>query len=218
MFIGHWAPALAAAAANKKSPGLGTLFVAAQLVDWGFFSLAWLGIEKVRVIPGHTVMNPMDLYHMPYTHSLLGSAVWAAGFAALLWVVLRDRSAALIGGAVVLAHWFLDLLVHAPDLTLAGSPPPLGLGLWNYPAIEMPLELGITFGALAWYAKARQGPVLPVLALGGVLALIQAVNWFGPPPPEAGPELYGTALFAYALVTALAWWVGRTRSPRLAQG
>mgnify|MGYP003863924819 CR=1 FL=1 len=31
-----------------------------------------------------------------------------------------------------------------PDLTIAGSPPKLGLGLWNHPAIEMPLEIGIT--------------------------------------------------------------------------
>lgn len=218
MFIGHWAPALAAAAATRKAPGLGTLFVAAQLVDWGFFALAWTGIEHMRVVPGLTVMNPMDFYHMPYTHSLLGSAVWAAAFAGLLWLVLRDRAAALIGGGVVLAHWFLDLLVHAPDLTLAGSPPPLGLGLWDHPMIAMPLELVLTFGALAWYAKARAGVLLPVVVLGGVLLTIQAVNWLGPPPTEAGPELYATALFAYALVTALAWWVGRTRTPLPARG
>lgn len=218
MFIGHWAPALAAAAASKKSPGLGTLFVAAQLVDWAFFSLAWAGVEHLRIVPGFTAMNPMDLYHMPYTHSLLGSAVWAAAFAGLLWLVLKDRSAALIGGGVVLSHWFLDLLVHAPDLTLAGSPPPLGLGLWNHPMIEIPLELAITFGALAWYAKARPGPLLPVLMIGGVLLLVQTINWFGPPPTEAGPEMYGTALFAYALVTAIAWWVGRTRAALPAQG
>ncbi len=218
MFIGHWAPALAAAAVSRKSPGLGTLFVAAQLVDWAFFTLAWAGVEQMRVVPGLTVMNPMDLHHMPYTHSLLGSAVWAAGFAGLLWLVLRDRNAALIGGGVVMAHWFLDLLVHAPDLTLAGSPPRLGLALWNYPAIAMPLELALTFGALAWYAKVRRGPIFPLAVLGGILALIQTINWFGPPPTEAGPELYGTALFGYALVTAIAWWVGRTRTLAPAQG
>lgn len=218
MFIGHWAPALAAAAISRKSPGLGTLFVAAQLVDWAFFTLAWIGIEHLRVIPGFTAMNPMDLYHMPYTHSLLGSAVWAAGFAALLWLATRDRTAALIGGMVVLSHWFLDLLVHVPDLTLAGAPPPLGLGLWNHPLIAIPLEAGITLAALLWYARARRGPLLPVLALGTVLALVQAVNWFGPPPTEAGPAMYGTALLAYGVVTAIAWWVGRTRAPVSPQG
>ena len=38
MFIGHWAPALAAAAISKREPRLATLFVAAQLVDWAFFA------------------------------------------------------------------------------------------------------------------------------------------------------------------------------------
>ena len=218
MFIGHWAPALAAAAAGRKAPGLGTLFVAGQLVDWGFFTLAWMGVEHLRVVPGFTAMNPMDLYHMPYTHSLLGTLVWAAGFAAIVGLALRDRTAALIAGGVVLSHWFLDLLVHAPDLTLAGGPPPLGLGLWNHPAIAMPLELALTFGALWWYARARPGPLLPLVMLGALLALVQAVNWFGPPPVEAGPEMYGTALAAYAMVTLVAWWVGRTRAQVVARG
>ncbi|MGB7374735.1 hypothetical protein [Pontixanthobacter sp.] len=74
MFIGHWAPAFIAAAASKRSPKLGTLFIAAQLVDWGFFLFATVGLERMRIEPGITAMNPLDLYHMPYTHSLLGCA------------------------------------------------------------------------------------------------------------------------------------------------
>ncbi len=64
MFIGHWAPAFIAAA-HPKAPRLGTLFVAGQLVDFGFFGLMLLGVEKMRLDPGISVMNPMDLYHMP---------------------------------------------------------------------------------------------------------------------------------------------------------
>ena len=215
MFIGHWAPALAAAA-HPKAPRLATLFVAGQLVDWGFFSLMLVGVEDMRVSPGISVMNPMDLYHMPFTHSLLGSLVWAAAFAALLWVWHKDRTAALIGGAVVLSHWFLDLLVHIPDLTLWGSPPKLGLGLWNHPAIEMPLELGITLAALLWYtwktratsAFGRVGPAL--LAL--LLLTVQIVNWFGGEASEVTPAIPLTALAAYGVVTLVAWAVDRQRS------
>lgn len=215
MFIGHWAPALAAAA-HPKAPRLATLFVAGQLVDWGFFSLMLVGVEDMRVSPGISVMNPMDLYHMPFTHSLLGSLVWAAAFAALLWVWHKDRTAALIGGAVVLSHWFLDLLVHVPDLTLWGSPPKLGLGLWNHPAIEMPLELGITLAALLWYtwktratsAFGRVGPAL--LAL--LLLTVQMVNWFGGEASEVTPAIPLTALAAYGVVTLVAWAVDRQRS------
>ena len=217
MFIGHWAPAFVAAT-HPRAPRLGTLFVAAQLVDWGFFALLLAGAEKMRVVPGITAMNPMDLYHMPWTHSLLASAVWAAGFALLVWLVRRDWISAAIVAAVVLSHWLLDLLVHRPDLTLAGAPPKLGLGLWNYPAIEMPLELALTFGAMAWFLRRSRGPWVPVAVLGVLLAGLQAFNWFAPPPTtvDAGTSLL--AFFAYGLATLAAVWLGTSRTLRHRRG
>lgn len=212
MFIGHWAPALAAAAASPRAPKIGMLFIAAQLVDWAFFGLLLAGVEHMRFSPGISVMNPMDLYHMPITHSLLGSAAFAAAFAALLWLGSKDRVLALIGGAVVLSHWFLDLLVHVPDLTLAGSPPKLGFGLWNHPAIEMPLELAITFGALWWYAKVRRPARLRLGVLAAVLLALQAFNWFGPVEPEVTAGTSLLAFFAYGLVTLAAWWMGKSEA------
>ena len=211
MFIGHWAPALAAAA-SPRAPKIGMLFIAAQLVDWAFFGLLLAGVEHMRFSPGISVMNPMDLYHMPITHSLLGSAAFAAAFAALLWLGSKDRTLALIGGAVVLSHWFLDLLVHVPDLTLAGSPPKLGLGLWNHPAIEMPLELGITLGALWWYAKVRRPARLRLGLLAALLLALQAFNWFGPVEPEVTAGTSLLAFFAYGLVTLAAWWMGKSEA------
>lgn len=214
MFIGHFAPAMVAAT-HPRAPGLGTLFVAGQLLDFGFFGLALAGIEKFRITPGITDMVPLDLYHMPYTHSLAGSMVWAAGFALLIWLFTRNRTGALIAGAVVLSHWFLDLLVHAPDLTLAGSPPKLGFGLWNYPMIEIPLELLITFGALAFYFVRTRSiapvsrPALVLLAI--LLAGFQAVNWFGPEPVAATRAMMFTALIAFAVTSAAAAFVGKTR-------
>jgi hypothetical protein len=217
MFIGHWAPALIAAA-HPKAPKLGTLFIAAQLVDLGFFSLMLLGVEKMRVVPGISVMNPMDLYHMPYTHSLLGSAVWAAGFAAIIYAFTKNRTGAAVGGAVVLSHWFLDLAVHVPDLTLWGSPPKLGFGLWNYPAIEMPLELGLTFGALFYFmlrTRAIAGTARLAIGLLAILLLtVQMVNWFGPPPGEPSAGAAVTVLGTYLLMSAVAAWVGATRGLR----
>jgi hypothetical protein len=214
MFIGHWAPALAAAATTRRAPKLGLLFVAAQLVDWAFFVLVLTGTERMRITPGISVMNPLDLYHMPYTHSLLGGAGFAAGFAGLVWVLTRHRTAALIAGAVVLSHWLLDLLVHVPDLTLAGSPPRLGLGLWNYPLVEMPLELGITFAALWWYNRKRRPAPGRVLVLGAVMLLLQVVNWFGPVESEVTAGTSLLALFAFGLTTAIAVWVGKSERAR----
>ena len=212
MFIGHYSTALFAAA-QRDSPKLGVLFAAAQIVDIGFFAFVLTGVESMRVTPGLTTMNPLDFYHMPYTHSLLASFIWAAGFALILRALSLSWRGAIIGGAVVLSHWFLDLLVHAPDLTLAGSPPKLGLALWNYPAIEMPLEIGLTGGALFYYLKSTQsvGKSLAVPVLILFLAALQAFNWLSPPPVAVEPSLPLSALCAYGLAIAIAAWVARNR-------
>ena len=221
MFIGHFAPALVAAT-HPRSPGLGTLFVAGQLVDWAFFGLFLAGIEHMRLAPGVSVMNPMDLYHMPYTHSLLGTLLFAGLFAGALYLWRRDRVTALIGGLVVLSHWFLDLLVHVPDLTLFGAPPKLGFGLWNHPAIAMPLELGLLFGALIFYLVRTRAASSTARLAAGTLALalltVQVVNWFGPPPDGSPATLALTAFAAFAILTALAAWTGATRHRRAPAG
>jgi hypothetical protein len=215
MFIGHYSAAFTAAA-SPKAPRLGTLFVAAQLIDIGFFSFLPLGIEHMRVAPGIAVMNPMDLYDMPWTHSLAGTLAWAAGFALLLRAFRIGWAGSLLGAAVVLSHWLLDLVVHIPDLTILGRPPKLGLGLWNYPAIEMPLELGLLLAAVVLYVRAtrRTGSrsALPILLVA--LFAFQAVNWFGPPPQAVDASDWALGLFAYALAAALAVWVARTRVAR----
>jgi hypothetical protein len=211
MFIGHWAPAMVAAT-RKDAPSLPVLFIAAQLVDWAFFLFLMFGIEAMRVTPGISAMNPMDLYHMPYTHSLLGCAVWAAGFGALIYAFSRNRAAAIIAALVVLSHWFLDLLVHVPDLTIAGSAPKLGFGLWNHWAIEMPLELVLTFGALWIYARKAKPKTVPLLTLGAFLLALQAFNWFGPVEPVVTIGTSLLALFAYGIITLASWWVARSTS------
>jgi uncharacterized membrane protein (UPF0136 family) len=211
MFIGHFAPAVAAAV-HKDAPSLPILMFAAQLVDWAFFGLLIIDVEKMRVTPGISVMNPMDLYHMPYTHSLVGSAGFAVLFGLLVWLMTRERAGALIAALVVLSHWFFDLLVHIPDLTIAGRQPKLGLGLWNHPAIEMPLELAITFGALWLYGRARKPRPALLVALAGLMLALQVVNWFGPVEPDVTPGTSLLAFFAFGLITLTAWRVARTEA------
>lgn len=211
MFIGHFAPAFVAAAISPERPRLGTMFVAAQLVDWGFFALAAIGVERMRIDPQASVMVPYDLYHMPYTHSLIGTAIWAAVMLGI--VALRERSlvTGALAGVVVLSHWLLDWLVHVPDLTIDGTPPKLGLGLWNMPWLAVPLELGLTAAAFAFYLRRTRGPAGPPLILGGMMLLFQAINWLAPHPASAGLFLYVQALLAFAVLTALALWVGENR-------
>lgn len=217
MFIGHYAPAFVAAA-SPKSPRLGALFVAAQLVDIAFFAFLILGVEHMRLAPHATVMNAMDLYDMPWTHSLVGAIGWGAAFALAIGLLRGSWTTAGIGGAVVVSHWLVDLLVHRPDLTLAGQPPKLGLGLWNYPVVEIPLELIFAYGGLAFFMRRTQatgamGRWSPwVLAIA--MAVLQAINWTTPQPDTVTPAPPATGwlgLFAYVVLAVIAWWVARTR-------
>jgi hypothetical protein len=208
MFVGHFAPALVAAS-HKDAPSLPVLFVAAQLIDWVFFGFVLVGIEQFRLTPGFTQVSSLDLYYMPYTHSLIGAVAFALAFGILVSVATKNRTAALIAVAVVLSHWFLDLLVHVPDLTIAGQPPKLGLGLWDHAAIEMPLEIAMTLGALWFYATQRGGLRMPVLVLGGVLLLLQAVDWFGAKPVAVDVPMILLGWLGYAVATLAAWWAAR---------
>lgn len=211
MFIGHFAPAFVAAAAYSRGPKLGTYFVAAQLVDWAFFSLAMIGVEKMRIDPDASAMVPFDLYYMPFTHSVAGTAVWAIAFGAAIAIWHRDIMAGLLTALVVGSHWVLDWITHIPDLTIAGSPPLMGLGLWNSPEFAMPLEIGITLAAFLFYTRRSRGPAAQPLILISVLLAFQLMNWFAPHPAEAGFMLYAQALFAFLVVTLLAAWTGENR-------
>jgi hypothetical protein len=106
MFVWHYGPGFAAKAPKKSIP-LWVLFLAVQLLDvfWSIFVL--LGIEKVRIVPGITATNPLDLYYMPYTHSLMGAMLWAIGAAIVYYWWRRDDgwAAATLVGAAVLSHF-----------------------------------------------------------------------------------------------------------------
>jgi membrane-bound metal-dependent hydrolase YbcI (DUF457 family) len=215
MFIGHFAPAFIAAS-HPKAPRLGVLFIAAQLVDIAFFPFVLLGIEHMRIVPGITAMNPMDLYHMPYTHSLLGCSLWALGLAAALFAVTKNHIAAALGFLVVLSHWLLDVLVHRADMTLLGNEPKLGIGLWNHPMIAIPLELGITAAAFGLYLSQSRNKIgakrSPAYLLGGALLLVQLYNWFAPPPTAMDASLPISAMAAFGLFIWLAFRLDVSRT------
>src|SRR4249919_90637 len=113
MFIGHYGPSFACKAAKPAIP-LWVLFLAVQLVDIVWSILVLLGIEKMRIVPGFTATNPLDLYYMPYTHSLVAALLWSAAAATAYRLLGRPsglRASLLVGGAVF-SHWVLDFVVH----------------------------------------------------------------------------------------------------------
>jgi hypothetical protein len=72
MFVGHYGVAFAAKPVGKHVP-LWVWFIAVQWLDVIWSLLVLMGIEKLHIIRGFTEANALDLYYMPYTHSLPGS-------------------------------------------------------------------------------------------------------------------------------------------------
>lgn len=216
MMVGHYGTALAAKAVDSRL-SLGALFVACQLVDILWAALVLGGVEQVRLTPGFTASNPLDLHYMPYTHSLAAALGWGL-VALVVWSALRAwrnwQGAAVIVAAVVTGHWVCDLLVHVPDLPLYGDQYKVGLGLWQYRYLALALEGVIFFGALALYygatrPRTRGGTYGPIL-LAVVMFGVQVGSLFGPLPKNA-TELGVTGLVAFAVLALVAEWVDRKR-------
>ena len=216
MFIGHYGASFAAKAIDKRIP-LWVLFLAAQLVDifWTIFVL--LGIERVQIKPGITVASPLDFVFYPYTHSLVGSLAWGA-VAMIVYRAIRPRAEAwrtgLIVGAVVASHWFLDLLVHRPDLALYDDAMKVGFGLWNYPLIEYALEYVLFFGGIIWYLRATQPATASgkyaMVIFGLVVGLLFAVSGMGSPPPDSS-SIAVVGLVLYLTLTGVVFWLEKKR-------
>jgi hypothetical protein len=115
---------------------------------------------------------------------------------------------------VVASHWALDWVVHTPDLPLWFGGTKAGLGLWNYRYPALLLEL-----LLLWLGVWLSLPVAAqnrrrYLWLGIVMSGVQWLSLPLQPPGEH--EVASHLLATYLLLTAAAWWAGKTRAPKQA--
>jgi membrane-bound metal-dependent hydrolase YbcI (DUF457 family) len=189
MFIGHFGVGFGAKSVAPKV-SLGTLFVAAQFLDLLWPTLLLLGVERVLIVPGATVVTPLRFEHYPYSHSLLAVIGWAVLVAGLYLLARRERIGAMVLGALVVSHWALDAIVHQADLTLfPGSETVVGLNAWSSLPLTVAIELPLFLLGVWLYARAtaatdavgRWGFAALVVFLLG----IHAGNLFGAPPPSA---------------------------------
>ena len=160
MFLGHFGAGFAAKAIAPRV-SLGWLFAAAQFIDLLWPTLLLAGAERVRIAPG-----------------------------ALYFAVKRDRRGATVLAALVASHWFLDAIVHAPDLPLyPGSATLAGMGAWSSAPLTLAIEIPL-FAAGAWlYARGtRAADAAGRWGFAGLVAFLLAIhagNLLGPPPPDA---------------------------------
>ena len=185
MFIGHYGPALAGPKFVKTVP-VWALCIAVQFLDYLWGAFVYFGIEHVRIEPGFTAVSPLDLYHMPWTHSLL---------MALVWAVVHVPDLALWPGGQMVGF---GLWNNAPvALTLE-------FGV---------LAAGLLLYVSATRARGAFGKVSPWI-FGALLVGLYSISFFAP-PPETAQQFGPMAIILYTLVAFLAWLLcDRVREPR----
>jgi membrane-bound metal-dependent hydrolase YbcI (DUF457 family) len=213
MFIGHFAVGFAA---KKFAPraSMGALLAAPLFLDllWPVFLL--LGWEQVRIDPGNTRYTPLDLYHYPWSHSLLMAVVWATGLALIYYGIARYGPGAAAIWIAVVSHWVLDWVSHRSDMPLYPGGPKYGLGLWNSIAGTMIVEL-VMLGVGVWLyvrttrARDRIGRYALVSYVSVLLVLYIGDRFSGSLPSVA--DIAWTGIAASVILVPWAWWFDRHR-------
>jgi hypothetical protein len=214
MFVGHYGVSFAARRVGTQLR-LWVWFIAVQWMDIVWSVLVLLGIEKLRIVPGFTEANALDLYYMPYTHGLPGSIMLSLVLGAVVALFTPGNRVAtvLIVAAASFSHWVLDLIVHIPDLPMYDDSAKVGFGLWRHVFVSFPLELLVLgLGALLYarattFASAKGRYIF--LAFVVFLGVFQVYANFGP-PPSTPVAMALSALGSYVLLAYVAGWVERT--------
>ena len=172
-------------------------------------ALVLCGVEQVLLQPGRMAASAFDFVHYPWTHSLVMAMVWGVVFGVVYFALRKDTRAAIVVGLLVPSHWFLDLLVHGPDLPVWPAGPKLGLGGWNSVPVTLALEATFFVGSLVLYARTTTAKDrIGRWAFVGYVAMLVVIYVgvvFGPVPTDVKGAA-GGALVMWLLVPWAAWF------------
>ncbi len=204
MLVGHLGVGLIGKRVEPKI-SLGTWILAALLADFVCFPLMIAGVESFR----HGAGN------IPYSHSLLMLAIWAALFGVAFFALRRNRAGALLLACAVLSHWVLDAISHPPDMQLSpGVSKAFGLDLWNSVPATLIVEGGFWALAILIYVRTTRARYLAALFGFWIGIALFTLTWYGniqrgidPNPVRAGAG----GLVFFSLIVAWAYWMNRAR-------
>lgn len=219
MLAGHVGVALTVARFEPRV-NAGTFVGAALLLDvvlWLFILAGW---EQV-VIPPDFELHHQPLFTFPYSHSLVAAVAWsllggaAGAFASRLPAGQRLRAAVLLGG-VVFSHWVLDVLVHRPELPLAGAGSTVfGFALWDQHPIGLALEAGCVLVGVVVFSVRSGLPGTRVMAVGLLALTLLVFTVAGMSitmAPPSAREMAGSSLVLLLLVVGTLAWLDVARS------
>ena len=127
------------------------ILVSVQLIEILWVILNFSGVEKTTTENSVKSVSDVHLEHMPFSHSVVSTIVFAAG--AWILIVLGFKAPD-VGTAVALgicSHLVLDLISHARDIVIAPflEGRRFGLGLYEKPAVAFVFET--IYGIFCWW-------------------------------------------------------------------
>jgi hypothetical protein len=193
------------------------LLLSVQLMELLWVLFNYVGLEKMTTEVSVKSVSDIHLAFMPYSHSI--ASAFALGIAVLLISAkgFRNRSIGLALGAGVLSHLILDLITHAPDISIAPgmNQPKFGLGLYGaFPLAAFVIE--ILYGVFCWWVYGGGKGLLAVIVLFN-LANLSLLSPAVPGPEQflAGrPLLVVTVIAVQVAVTLTLVGVFSTRAAR----
>ncbi len=217
MLIGHFGVALALKRAEPRL-NVGWLCFASLWPDLLLWTLALLGIEQVAIPEQYARLHYLQ-FVFPYSHSIFAAVMWTAiayAIGRLVWRGVGAQRVALVLATATASHFLLDLLVHPPDMPLAGeSSLHIGLGLWNRLVVALVVEAAILLTGLWYYYRATEGITMlgkygPVI-LTGVVGLMALIGQAIAPTPPSVAMVAVQGLGTIILLIALLFWFDADR-------
>ena len=215
MLVGHFAAALLAKRAEPRL-SLGTTVVAATLADLLIFAFVIAGVEQIDIVRGRFgAANYFKAIDIGWSHSLAMGLAWAALLGGAYRALTGRSRAAIIVGAAVLSHWFLDAMSHPPHLPLVPGPAgDVGFGLWTSVPATLLVEGGLWATALFVYVRATRSVTSAgrYVFWGGIIVL--TLSWYNniagaaPSRPEDAPT---ASLIFFLLWVGWGYWMNRAR-------
>jgi hypothetical protein len=157
MIAGHFGFAALVKARERTVP-LWALMIATVWLDIVFVPLLLAHYESVQQVQTHPVYGGL-IIHADLDHSFVGMLILSIALG-VVFLPKWGRRVAIVIGLLAASHWFLDLVVHRPDMPVfpenVGHLPLLGLGLWVHPNLSACLELLLVLAGAVFYGIAAQ--------------------------------------------------------------
>ena len=94
------------------------ILLAVQFIELVWIILNWLGVERVTTENEVHYVGDIHLSYMPYSHSILSSAILVIVAGTVFWLWKKSVRIAVIVMLACSSHIILDIVTHSNDLPL----------------------------------------------------------------------------------------------------